>query len=309
MEFEHELNNISCNFFQIIHWFEINYCGNQQLLKKVKLKSSEELIFPAADIKKILMKNKEEVHIHLNFMGLYGVDSPLPHYFHEYIMKDDEDNKMKKFLDIFNQRIYQLLYLSWKKYRIHIWQVEQARYANLLTALSGKTLQITDNIEFSYAGLLGATNHNAISLSNMVQEYLKVEKVFVRQFVPVWYTVNEEFKLGVQKILLGDNTLLGNRCLDVNSKIKIEIKYISESHISDFLSAHVSSLISFIRRYLGSLLDFDLIFWVRLDTLTEQIFGKDKAYLGWTFRLGQWLTQHYQFEMSGQSLAGLSHLK
>ena len=57
----------------------------------------------------------------LNFLGLFGADSPLPHYFTSWLSGETEQaERARKFLIPFNHRIYQLLYSAWIQYKVPI---------------------------------------------------------------------------------------------------------------------------------------------------------------------------------------------
>ena len=47
--------------------------------KKITLKPNHSLEFPSQDID-VKQLNEHEMELLINFMGLYGVDYPLPHY-------------------------------------------------------------------------------------------------------------------------------------------------------------------------------------------------------------------------------------
>ena len=81
----------------------------QHGLPPPKLIPAKSLSFPASDIKKCSKDEHNNIIMELNFMGLYGVDSPLPHYFSEYVHKS-HNNCLADFLNIFNNRIYHLFY-------------------------------------------------------------------------------------------------------------------------------------------------------------------------------------------------------
>ena len=77
--------------------------------------------FPAGEIRG--MSDPEAKHEHLppavnvNFMGLYGVESPLPtHYIDDIAQKREGWETTRDFLDIFNHRLIAQYYRIWRKY-------------------------------------------------------------------------------------------------------------------------------------------------------------------------------------------------
>jgi len=89
---------------------------------RVRITADESTVFPASDVRRIQrIENSGRsdapiVDVTATFMGLYGINAPLPSYFVEQVARSDEGS-LQSFLDIFNHRIYSLFYRSWKKYR------------------------------------------------------------------------------------------------------------------------------------------------------------------------------------------------
>jgi type VI secretion system protein ImpH len=98
---------------------------------RIRLLPRASTVFPAADVHRITRRPNasdspsrlgsatgETVDVTVTFMGLYGVNAPLPSYFVEQVVRAPDDSEaLRGFLDIFNHRIYSLFYRSWKKYR------------------------------------------------------------------------------------------------------------------------------------------------------------------------------------------------
>ena len=55
--------------------------------------------------------------------GLYGVDTPLPNHYTEAMLQEDREGSdgeaLRDFYDIFNHRLFSLLYRAWKKHRYY----------------------------------------------------------------------------------------------------------------------------------------------------------------------------------------------
>lgn len=55
------------------------------------------------------------------FLGLYGTTSPLPPFYTEDLIAQEEGEEVvRSFLDLFHHRLLSLFYRSWVKYRYHI---------------------------------------------------------------------------------------------------------------------------------------------------------------------------------------------
>ncbi|WP_313758131.1 type VI secretion system baseplate subunit TssG [Atlantibacter hermannii] len=77
--------------------------------------------FPSSEIRGIEDPEPEHSHlpptVRVNFMGLYGVESPLPtHYIDDIAQRRDGCEATRDFLDIFNHRLITQYYRIWRKY-------------------------------------------------------------------------------------------------------------------------------------------------------------------------------------------------
>jgi len=89
---------------------------------RLRITADGSTVFPASDVRRIeTIHNPDRsetpiVDVTVTFMGLYGINSPLPSYFVEHVARSDEGS-LEAFLDMFNHRVYSLFFRSWKKYR------------------------------------------------------------------------------------------------------------------------------------------------------------------------------------------------
>ena len=86
---------------------------------------SNSLIFPKGDVAGISMGRTQDdgrvFHVETTFLGLHGVDSPLPSSFvHELAQGTGLPNTRKQFFDYFHHRLLSLFYQSWQKYRYFV---------------------------------------------------------------------------------------------------------------------------------------------------------------------------------------------
>jgi type VI secretion system protein ImpH len=81
--------------------------------------------FPAGEIASVeigddtgTLRAGEPPTVRTTFMGLYGVDAPMPpHMIDEIVLREEGHEGVETFLDQFNHRFVALLYRAWKKYR------------------------------------------------------------------------------------------------------------------------------------------------------------------------------------------------
>ena len=306
-------NAAAFEFYQVLRLLESGWYGHGQvgkgLDKWLRMRPAPEISFPAADVRRCSFDDNGQVDLQLNFMGLYGVDAPVPHYIVEHIARDDESSEaMRAFLDIFSHRIYALFYLAWKKYRpyVDLDQVDSA-YLDYIIAMSGQTLHQSDMHELGFSGTMGSRVRNATALSGMLSEYMNDVPARVEQFVPRWVKIDTESFVGGeghQAMCLGDNTILGNEVLDISGKIDIRIGPIEVSEAKRYLPGQPDSeaLASLIRRYLDPTLDFDLVLIVKPSSILGMQLGADDVMLGWSSWVGYQVAEIDEIRIPGESL-------
>ena len=249
-----------------------------------------------------------KLDLQLNFMGLYGVDAPVPHYFTELVARQDEESEpLRAFLDVFCHRLYAQFYLAWKKYRPFV-DLEHAGspYVNYLTALSGNAVDVLDNTELGFSGSLGTRVRSATALAGMLSEYMNDVPVKVNQFVPRWVRLEQDSYLGAEgenALQLGDNTILGDAVLDVSGKIDVCIGPMDADEARSLLPGKQRALDlgHLIERYLDPTLTFDVVLKVQPSSVIAQRLGEDDMILGWSSWVGHKLNESYELRIPGSS--------
>ena len=262
--------------------------GSSGLCGAMRLRAAPEISFPAADIRRCNHDENGRLDFELNFSGLYGVDSPLPHFFLDTVAEgDDPGLAVRSFLDVFNQRLYQLSYLAWKKFHCHASEAENSLYQRYLQALSGLDSPEI-NQSFAYAGLIGSRIKNNQGLIGLLEDFLQMP-VDIRQYVPCWVQLDSVPALGgVEELSLGDNTLLGDRVLDLGRKVLVQVGPISLERAKTLLPGQPAAkeLGIMIRQYLDPTMQFDLDLEIRPEGGSATQLGVQDVILGWTSWLG-----------------------
>ena len=300
-------------FVQVIRLLESGWYGHGEighgLDKWLRMRPAPEISFPAADIRRCEFDDNGHVDLQLNFMGLYGVDAPVPHYFTEMIARNDESSEcMRSFLDIFSHRLYALFYLAWKKYRPFVnLDSQHSPYLDYIIALSGQTLHDRDNVELGFSGPMGTRVRNATTLGGMLTEFMGNVPASVREFVPRWVRIDSEAVLGGEgrnAMALGDNTILGDEVLDISGKIDITIGPLEVTEVKKLLPGKqdARALASLIRRYLDPTIDFDLVLIVKPSSILGMQLGSDDVLLGWSSWIGYQVAETDEIRIPGQSL-------
>ena len=300
-------------FYQVLRLLESGWYGHGQvgkgLDKWLRMRPAPEISFPAADVRRCNFDDNGQVDLELNFMGLYGVDAPVPHYITEYIARDDESSEaMRAFLDVFSHRIYSLFYQSWKKYRPFVdLDSEDSAYLDYVIALSGETLNDNDKVELGFAGTMGSRVRNGTSLGGMLSEYMGDVPAKVKEFVPRWVKIDSESFVGGeghQAMELGDNTILGDEVLDISGKIDIRIGPMEVTEVKNMLPGRPDAieLGNLIQRYLDPTLDFDLVLIVKPSSVLGMQLGSDDVMLGWSTWVGYQMKEIDEIRIPGESL-------
>jgi len=266
-------------------WSERGKIGDG-LDKWCRFRPASETSFPAADIRRCRIDDAGRLDIQLNFMGFYGVDSVVPNYFAQQAMNEDAGGKaLRAFLDIFNHRLYALLYHAWKKYRptYHLHDPNNL-YLRMMAAFSGWSVDENQGGALAYAGLLGRRIRSAEGLAGLLVDFLKQVPVVVEQFQPRWVSVKPASGLGDAALRLGESMMLGDQILDVSGKVDIRIGPVSPKDSMQLMPSteRGRSLGQMVRRYLPPNIDFDLVILISAGTLTPAPLGSEQLVLGWS---------------------------
>src|SRR5690606_26335332 len=163
----------------------------ESLYQRLEFQANPSLGFPGADIEQVRFFHEQgglRARLQVNLPGLFGSGSPLPAFYAEQALGDD--NPTRDFLDLFNERLYRLLLPIWEKYRYH------ARFrpgasdpfsARLfaLIGLGGETLRASAELNWKrllpYLGLLSLRAHSAALIESVLRYYFKHPAVHIEQ--------------------------------------------------------------------------------------------------------------------------------
>lgn len=294
----------------------------------IRFQSTQKRVFPATDISRIKQKTdgqtknitqrSEIIQIILNFMGLYGVDSPLPDYFSEMIATLDDDSDepdpdnvfedgiqaLRGFLDIFNHRIYSLYYRSWKKYRYHLQfesggRDEFSQYILSFFGLGTPALQDLVGVDvsrlISYAGILGQRKRSAIGLKEILSDYFGGIGAEIIEFMPRWVVISKQYRacLGIGsdgiQARLGENLTVGEKIKDLAGKFRVVLEPLKLDIFRRFLpgGTDYQKLYRLVRFYAPDQLSFDVELLLEKGEVPPLQLGAKSAQLGWTTWLGK----------------------
>lgn len=180
--------------------------------------------------------------VEVNLPGLYGSSSPLPAYFTELLLQQEqqENSAPRALLDLFNQRLYELQLETDSKSYPAIQRIEDnndqwIRLATQLLGIPAERLAILPRREwlFRHFQLLTHPYPTAAGLAKLVsswlQESVQVEQCILRQ---VQVETDSQTQLGLSNHRLGKSSLLGNSISDRNGKLRLKIGPLEHEHFS-----------------------------------------------------------------------------
>jgi type VI secretion system protein ImpH len=252
----------------------------------IQYKANNSLAFPAGDLQMLTQANGN-ITAMINLMGLAGVDSPLPHYFLTAATQQENDtgSLFNDFLQLFNQRIYQLLYQAWEKMQCHVHRTPL--YLTMLNTLSGHALAAMPHKIYAQTALYGQKIHSVIGLKTLLEAYLKLP-LTIKSFVYTWVPVNAS-PLQTQQLTLGDNTFLGRHVLTQCHRIKIYLGSLSVKQAWPLLNDHTQLhfIKHLIQNYLPCGITFVLYLRIQHDSQSRFSLGDQPIKLGSFGWIGQ----------------------
>jgi type VI secretion system protein ImpH len=272
--------------------------------ERIRFRPHNGLIFPATDVRQVelLDERPKRARLTATFMGLYGVDSPLPVYFYDVVATDAEETKpLRDFLDMFNHRLYSLFYRSWKKYRFGMeYSRPSTRKSFVVRTLSLGgigTRGVVDDAVIepirlaAFVGLLSMRVHNAEGLRNLVAEFLGGVQVSVIENIPRWVVIPRRPRIGEKGPLassLGQTACIGSRVEDVSGKFRIAIGPLTMEQYLTFLPGNSTArlLSTLVRLYVRDNLDYDVQLKLSTHEIPRYRMGDKAAKLGLTTWLG-----------------------
>lgn len=191
------------------------------------------LDFPVTDLTRIEEQGPGRYRLTANFLGLYGVTSPLPNFYTEDLLDEQHDGRHsnRDFLDIISQTIYPLFFRAWLKSRAHIRIKEfgDNRLLEIFHTFVGicRPLRFLDQPGFAhllrFAGLFSQYPRSAMGLQTILAALYPQARVDIVQQDERWQPIppDQRLSLGRQACTLGDEAHLGSRIKSRSSNLTI----------------------------------------------------------------------------------------
>lgn len=263
----------------------------------VRFAPSPGMGFPVSEVQAVEYEEDDSKPpvIRTNFMGLYGVDSPLPtSYLDDITQRREGHETLQEFLDIFSHRILTQFYRIWRK------------YSYPATFESGGT----DSISQSLLGLVGlgipgTANHIAtpvsrfLGLLGVLRQPGKTQEgmqALVSLLAPDTSVHVSPYSLrpveihqplgfyGENGFLLDGNTPLGDEAMDAGSQLLIALSTDNEMEVQGWKPDGLlyQDFLVMLRVYLGWRFKARLTLTTRTELLAVPPLGEAPFWLGMT---------------------------
>lgn len=247
----------SFSFFQVMRLlrFLVSSGGESGMLPAeemhgVRIRPDLSLGFPAADVSKVEERaegEKVDFQVTATFMGLYGSSSPLPTFYTEDLMDEaaSDESITREFLDVFNNRLFLLLFKAWSKYRQFLQVVEERdeKHIERLFCLLGLGEKaVRENVPnadelLRYIGLFSQFPRSASGLRSLVQDALGDIPVHVQacRFNMATIPEDQRSSLGLRGSEMGVNCYVGKQIPDRMGKFRLELGPLAGETFQDLL--------------------------------------------------------------------------
>ncbi len=202
--------------------------------------------FSPSDVNSLHERADERLVMLTNFFGLSGAQSPLPGFIIEQLVNEEPGGFKQPFLDFFNNRLINLVYRIWRKYRYYVRfqpDAKDAFSAQLfaLVGLGDTDLRGETPINWckmlAYAGTLAGRSRSPQVVAGIIAHCFDLQDVQIRQWVrrKVHIDKSQQLSLGQQNAQLGVDSMVGESVMDCNGKFVICIGKLSRERFADFL--------------------------------------------------------------------------
>jgi type VI secretion system protein ImpH len=297
------------SFFQLVQLLERNLKPAVRVggvgpasKESMRFRPDSSLAFPTSDIAQIEPLHGPDassplVRIDTTFLGLYGSTSPLPMFYTEDILWNEQEmESVRAFQDIFHHRLISFFYRSWAKYRYEI-EFETGGKDDISRRMFGfiglgtKGLRENANLPsvrlIRYAGLLSQQPLSASALEGILSDFFDDAPVNVEPCTGRWVTIRHEQRcaLGRRHSRLGEDATLGEKVFSRGGSFLISIGPIGIEIFRSFLpdGENFRMLDALVKMVVKDRLEFDVELLIRGDEIPRaQLISEDPERLGWT---------------------------
>lgn len=269
----------------------------------LSLSARVQISVPPSDIYALQKGTDNAYLLEVNFLGLAGIQGPLPLPYTEYIMDRirSRDKTLRDFLNLFNHRTLSILHRVRKKYStgLHPVTADKTPLGQSMLALSGISHKehVPDGVAplslLPYGALLWQTPRSSYGFLSLITDFFNISAQLL-PFQGRWHYLEQSqyTYLGAQNKqmnVLGRTAALGTRVWNAQSAMTLKISALPLKTFLKFLKngdayQKLKQLTTF---YLGANITLNLnLGIVKEDVIPAKLDGKTA--LGWT----SWIKTH-----------------
>lgn len=277
----------------------------KNLYNNLIFKANPSLSFQKSDVSNIEFKEIDKkivVEITLNFLSIFGSQSPMPSNYSEMVLRSYESDKiLYDFLNLFNHHLQRFIYPIWEKHRYYVQYQKDLSdtFSKYILSFLGLRMNFIDKkskINLSkllcYSGLLNMRFQSANNIKSILRHYLSHNDLEIFEFIPQKYNIPmwQKAKLGLENSKLGEDFLIGNYVVGRNNKFKI---LLNNSKFEDLIAysifgEKIYELEELINFMVQEPLSYDLVLQIKKDEKKEFILKEESNfYLGINCWIGQ----------------------
>lgn len=276
----------------------------KSLYNNLIFKANPSLSFQKSDVSHIEFKEIDKkviVEITLNFLSIFGSQSPMPSNYSEMVLRSYESDKiLYDFLNLFNHHLQKFVYPIWKKHRYYI-QYEKDlsdTFSGYILSFLGFKMSFTKSESkinlsklFRYIGLLNLPFKSTNNIKTILKHYLSHNDLEIIEFLPERFDIPnyQKTNLGLGNCRLEESFLIGDYVIGKNNKFKILLKNSKFDDLKNYsiLGNKIDELKELMNFILQEPLSYDLALHIREEDKKEFVLkeGSD-FYLGINFWIG-----------------------
>ncbi len=260
-----------------------------------------DLAFATSDVGRVTADARDggppRYEVATTFLSVYGAVSPLPTYFTEELMAQEDESLQKEFIDLFHHRAISLFYRVWEKYRY------TARFSPDGSDYFSRRFAMLLGIDrlppghrvgavrlLGMAGLLTQVPRSASSLRSLISDYFEGIPVRIDSWVGRWLPIPEEQRnrLALSNTRLGRDLSLGERVYDRSCTFRVALGPLPLEDFMAFLPCgdRMPELRELTDLVNGDGLDYEVELRLREEEIPPLQLSGPTARLGWSSWLG-----------------------
>jgi type VI secretion system protein ImpH len=297
------------SFFQAVRLLQLGVAGSVPVghqgpisREVVRFTPVLDLAFASSDVAKVSARPGSDglprYDVETTFLSIYGAVSPLPTYFTEELLGQEEESLQKEFLDLFHHRAISLFYRVWEKYRYTSrFSADGSDYfsSRFRMLLGIDRLPEGHHVGavrlLGLAGLITQVPRSAASLCNLVSDYFEGVPVQVESFVGRWLPIPEDQhnRLAISNTRLGKDLSLGDRVYDRSATFRVSMGPLPLEEYMAFLPCgdKMPELRELTDLMNGDGLDYEVELRLKEDEVPPLQLCGPTARLGWSSWLGR----------------------